>query len=144
MAPLEEWIGDAFSQNRLRTVLLTGFALTAFSLACVGLYGTLAYVLSLRRREVGVRLALGATRQDIVRHYLWKGLRIVGMSCGIGLVLSLAFSRFLSGVLYGISPQDPATLVAVVALVFLVSTVAALLPAVRAALVEPMRVLREE
>jgi ABC-type lipoprotein release transport system permease subunit len=70
IAPLEERIGDAFTQNRLRTVVLVLFAVTALALACVGLYGTLGYVVSLRRREIGLRLALGALRSDVIRQWL--------------------------------------------------------------------------
>lgn len=144
MAPLEEWIGDAFAQNRLRTVLLVSFALTALSLACIGLYGTLSYVVSLRRREVGLRLALGAPRRDIVGHYVLKGLRVIAPACAAGLVLAAASGRLISGMLYGVSAYDPATLVAVVAIVVVAATLASLLPAARAATVEPGRVLREE
>jgi predicted permease len=144
IAPLEERIGDAFTQNRLRTVLLVLFALTALSLACVGLYGTLSYVVNLRRREVGLRLALGAARGDIIRHFLGQGLRVAGVACACGLVLSIAFTRALSGMLYGVSPSDPLTLTSVIAIVLVVATLAALVPATRAALVEPMRTLREE
>jgi putative ABC transport system permease protein len=144
MAPLEEWIGDAFAQNRLRTVLLVSFALTALSLASIGLYGTLSYVVSLRRREVGLRLALGALRRDIVRHYVVKGLRVIAPACAAGLALAAASGRFISGMLYGVSAYDPATLAAVVAIVVAVATLASLLPAARAATVEPVRTLREE
>jgi putative ABC transport system permease protein len=144
IAPLEERIGDAFAQNRLRTVLLVLFALTALSLACVGLYGTLSYVVNLRRREVGLRLALGAARSDIIRQFLGQGLRVAGWACVCGLVLSIAFTRALSGVLYGVSPSDPSTLSSVIAIVLVVAALAALVPATRAALVEPMRTLREE
>jgi len=144
MAPLEEWIGDAFAQNRLRTVLLVSFALTALSLACIGLYGTLSYVVSLRRREVGLRLALGAMRRDIVWHYVLKGLRVIAPACAAGLALAAASGRFISGMLYGVSAYDPATLAAVVVIVVAVATLASLLPAARAARVEPARVLREE
>ena len=144
IAPLEERIGDAFTQNRLRTVLLVLFALTALSLACVGLYGTLSYVVSLRRREVGLRLALGAARSDIIRQFLVQGLRVAGLACICGLVLSIAFTRALSGMLYGVSPSDPLTLSSVIAIVLVVAALAALVPATRAALVEPMRTLREE
>jgi predicted permease len=144
MAPLEEWIGDAFAQNRLRTVLLASFALTALLLACIGLYGTLSYVVSLRRREVGLRLALGAMRRDIVGHYVVKGLRVVAPACAAGLGLAAASGRFISGMLYGVSAYDPATLIAVVVIVVVVATLASLLPAARAAAVEPVRTLREE
>ena len=144
IAPLEERIGDAFTQNRLRTVLLVLFALTALSLASVGLYGTLSYVVSLRRREIGLRLALGAARSDIIRQFLVQGLRVAGLACICGLVLSIAFTRALSGMLYGVSPSDPLTLSSVIAIVLAVAALAALVPATRAALVEPMRTLREE
>ncbi len=144
MAPLEEWIGDAFAQNRLRTVLLVSFALTALSLACIGLYGTLSYVVSLRRREAGLRLALGALRRDIVGHYVLKGLRVIAPACAAGLALAAASGRFIAGMLYGVSAHDPATLAAVVVIVVVVATLASLLPAARAATVEPVRVLREE
>jgi putative ABC transport system permease protein len=144
MSPLEEWIGDAFAQNRLRTVLLVSFALTALSLACIGLYGTLNYVVSLRRREVGLRLALGAPRRDIVGHYVLKGLHVIGPACVVGLALAAASGRFISGMLYGVSAYDPATLAAVVVIVVAVATLASLLPAAKAARVDPARVLRNE
>ena len=144
IAPLDERIGDAFTQNRLRTILLVCFALAALSLACVGLYGTLSYVVNLRRREVGLRLALGAARSDIIRQFLVQGLRVAGLACICGLALSIAFTRALSGMLYGVSPSDPLTLSSVVAIVLVVAALAALIPATRAALVEPMRTLREE
>jgi len=144
IAPLEERIGDAFMQNRLRTVLLALFALTALSLACVGLYGTLSYVVSLRRREVGLRLALGAARSDIIRQFLGQGLRVAGWACICGLALSIASTRVLASMLYGVSPSDPVTLSSVVAIVLVVAGLAAVVPATRAAYVEPMRVLREE
>jgi predicted permease len=144
VAPLEERIGDAFTQNRLRTVLLVLFAVTALSLACVGFYGTLSYVVSLRRREVGLRLALGAARSDIIRQFLAQGLRVAGLACVCGLVFSIAFSRALSGMLYGVSSSDPLTLSGVIAIVLVVAALAALVPATRAALVDPMSTLREE
>jgi predicted permease len=144
IAPLDQRIGDSFLQNWLRTVLLVLFAVTALLLACVGLYGTLSYVVSLRRREVGLRLALGASRSTIVKQFLGKGLRIVGLACVCGLVLSVAFTRLLSGMLYGVSPFDPVTLSSVVLVVLAVAGLASLLPAARAALVEPMLVLRNE
>jgi ABC-type antimicrobial peptide transport system permease subunit len=141
---LEERIGDAFMENRLRTALLVLFAVTALSLACVGLYGTLSYVVSLRRREIGLRLALGAVRGDIIRQFLMQGLRVAGFACVCGLVLSIAFTRLLSSMLYGVSASDPMTLSIVTAIVLAVAAIASLVPAIRGAGLDPMRVLRDE
>jgi putative ABC transport system permease protein len=144
LQPLERLIGDAFVQNRLRTVLVVLLALTALSLACVGLYGAISYTASLRRREVGLRLALGAMPGDIVRQFVARSLRVVGIACISGVALALAFSRALSGMLYGVAPTDPLTLSAVLVLVLAVAAVATLIPAMRVAFVRPMQVLRDE
>jgi len=144
VAPLPERIGNEYAQDRLRTLALGLFAGTALALACLGVYGTLSYVVSLRRREVGLRVALGAQQGNIVAQFLSKALRVVAVACVAGLLLSLAFARVLSGMLFGVSPFDATTLVVVVALVTSVAVVAALVPAVRAARVDPMTVLREE
>ena len=86
--PLDQHLSDAFTENRLRTMLLSLFALTAVSLACIGLYGTLSYLGRLRQREVGVRLALGAPRQSILAGFLFQGLRVAALGCAAGLALS--------------------------------------------------------
>jgi hypothetical protein len=144
VAPLVERIGNEYADDRLRTSALALFAGTALALACLGVYGTLSYVVSLRRREVGLRVALGAQQANIVAQFLGKALRVVAIACVAGVALSLAFARALSGMLFGVSPFDAATLAGVVALVTSVAIVAALIPAVRAARVAPMTVLREE
>jgi hypothetical protein len=144
VAPLEERIGDAFKENRLRTLLLAVFAAAALSLTCVGLYGTLSYAISVRRREVGLRLALGAPRRGIVAHFLARAAWVVGPACVLGIALALASSRLLAGMLYGVSSTDPATFLGVAALVLAVATLAVLVPATRAALLEPTQVLREQ
>jgi putative ABC transport system permease protein len=144
VTPLTDHISDAYAESRLRTVLLAFFAATAVSLASVGLYGTLSYLVSVRRREVGLRLALGALRSRIVRQFLVQGLRVSLIGCVAGLGLATATGRLLAGMLYGVSPSDPFTLAAVLATVFAVSVAASLVPAVRAARLEPMRVLRDE
>lgn len=144
VAPLEQRIGDAFKESRLRMLLVTLFAASALSLTCIGLYGTLSYVVSLRSREVGLRLAIGATRARILRQFLWQGLGVAGAGCAIGLLLALVSTRAMGGMLYGVSASDPLTLVVVIATVLLVAAVAAFVPAARAAFVEPMRVLREQ
>jgi putative ABC transport system permease protein len=143
-APLEQRFSDALAENRLRTILLSFFAATALSLACVGLYGTLSYTVNVRRREVGLRLALGALQDQIVRQFLLQGLGVSFLGSFAGACLAAAFARVLSGMLYGVSPTDGATLSSVVLIVLAVATVASLAPAIRAARVEPMNVLRDE
>ena len=104
-------------EDRLRTSALALFAGTALALACLGVYGTLSYIVSLRRREVGLRVALGAQQRNIVAQFVAKALRVVAVACVIGIVAALAFSRFISGMLFGVSRGDPLTLGGVVALV---------------------------
>jgi len=144
LTPLSDHISGAYAENRLRTILLSGFAVTAVSLACVGLYGTLSYLVSLRRREVALRLALGALRNQVAGQFLAVGLRTAVLGCVAGLVLAAAFARLLSGMLFGVSPTDTVTIAGVLAIVLAVSAAASLIPAVRAARVEPMQALREE
>ena len=144
VTPLLARISDAYAENRLRTILLAFFAATAVALASVGLYGTLSYLVRMRRREVGLRLAMGAARTQIVQQFLMQGLRVSLLGCTAGLALAAILSRVLSGMLYGVSAWDPETLGGVIAIVLAVSVVASLLPAVRASRVEPMHVLREE
>jgi ABC-type antimicrobial peptide transport system permease subunit len=125
-------------------MLLVLFAATALSLTSVGLYGTLSYVVSVRRREVGLRLALGARRCEIIQQFLGQGLRVAAVACVCGLALSFVTTSVLSGMLFGVSPSDPLTLSGVIGIVLTVTTLAALIPALRAALVEPTKALREE
>jgi putative ABC transport system permease protein len=141
---LDNRIGDAYSQNRLRTWLLTAFAMTALSLVCAGVYGTLSYTANLRRREVALRLALGALRHRVVQELMTTSVRIVSTSTAFGLVLALLFTQSLSTMLYGVSPADPVTLAGVIAVVAGVAFIAAVIPAARAAFVQPMRALRED
>jgi putative ABC transport system permease protein len=103
----------------------------------------LSYAVSLRRREVGLRLALGAARRDIISYVLFKAFRVVAVACVCGLVMSAAFTRILSGMLHGVSASDPIILASVIAIVLTVTALAALVPAIRAALVEPRTVLHE-
>ncbi len=144
ISPLQQHLSDIFAENRLRSILLTLFALTAVSLACIGLYGTLSYFVAVRRREVGLRLALGASRGQIVTAFLLKGFAISFIGCLAGLGLAVGFARALSGMLYGVSTSDAETLFSVACLVLFVAVLSSLLPAIRAARVEPMEVLRDE
>ena len=132
------------AEDRLRATLLSLFALTAISLACLGLYGTLSYFVGMRQREVGLRLALGALRKQIALRFLFQGLRVCTISCAIGLAFAAASVRLLSGMLYGVSSFDPMTFSAVIVMVLTVAALSTIVPAVRAARTDPMRVLREE
>jgi putative ABC transport system permease protein len=142
--PLEQHFSDALAENRLRTVLLSFFAATALSLACVGLYGTLSYSVNVRQREVGLRLALGALRGQILKHFLVQGLTVCFLGCIAGWALAALSARLISNLLCGVSPSDLPTLSAVVLLVLVVAAAASLLPALRASRVDPMQVLRDE
>jgi predicted permease len=141
---LQDHLSDASSETRLRTILLTLFALTAVSLACIGIYGTLSYLARLRQREVGVRLALGALRGQIVARFLFQGLRVAAIGCVAGLALGVSLTHFIAGMLYGVSALDPVTYAAVVVLILLVAALASLVPAMRVAWIDPNRILREE
>ena len=142
--PLEQRMGDEYAQNRLRTILLAMFAGTALALTVLGVYGTLSYVVGLRRREIGLRLAVGAAQRDIVTYFVRKALGVVGVALVAGLALSLALGRVLAGMLFGVSAADPVTLGAVIVLVVGVALLAAFLPALRASRIDPMHALREE
>jgi putative ABC transport system permease protein len=144
VVPLDQRMGDAYAQNRLRTWLLTLFAMTALALVCAGVYGTLSYAVSLRRREVALRLALGALRRSVIHELMLTSVQIVGVAAACGLVLALLFTQSLATMLYGVTPADPATLTGVIVVVVTVALIAALIPAARATFVHPMRALREE
>jgi putative ABC transport system permease protein len=144
ISPLQNYIDDVSSESRLRTLLLTLFAGSAVSLACIGLYGTLNYLGRMRQREVGVRLALGALRGQILSKFLLQGLRVTLIGGIAGLLVSFGTSRLIAGMLYGISPVDPETYCAVLVIILAVAALASLVPAWRAARVEPVQVLRQE
>lgn len=144
LAPLAEHLSESFAEVRLRTVLLTLFAVTALSLACVGLYGTMTYLVTTRRREIGLRMALGARRSQVGGRVAGRGLIVTGIGVAGGLVLAGWTARFLSGMLYGVHANDAAALLGAVGVMFLVALAASGIPAIRAARVDPMRILREE
>jgi putative ABC transport system permease protein len=144
IAALDERIDEAYAQNRLRTLVLVLFAATALSLAALGVYGTLSYLVGLRRREIALRLALGALRTSVVQQLIGTSVRIVGIASAVGVALALIVTQGLTTMLYGVTPTDPVTLAGVVVMVVTVAGVAAVVPAARAAFVQPMRALRED
>jgi putative ABC transport system permease protein len=132
------------SQPRFRTYVLAGFAAVSLLLAATGLYGLLSYSVTQRVREIGVRMALGAKRADVLRLVVGEGLRLVAIGTVAGLLAAVAAGRLVSALLFGVSPTDPLTYAAVVGVLGLVACAACYLPALRAARVDPMSALRME
>lgn len=144
LAPLPSHLSDAFGEARLRTLLLTLFATTAISLACIGLYGSMSYLLATKRREIGLRMALGAPRRQVRLHFVAQGLVVAGVGIGIGLCLAVWSARFLSGMLYAVRSNDPAALGGAMAIMLSVALLASVVPAIRFTRTDPMQVLREQ
>jgi ABC-type antimicrobial peptide transport system permease subunit len=116
--------------------------LLALVLAASGIYGVVAYRTQLRTHEIGIRVALGASRSDVLRLVLGQGLRLTAAGLVVGLALSLVFTRFLRGLLYGVSATDPLTVLCVVALLAAIAILACYLPALRAMRVNPVTAMR--
>ena len=129
---------------RFQTMLIGAFALVAMLLAAAGLYGSLAHFVGRRQRELGIRMALGADRASVLQMVLSEGMRLAVAGLAIGMVATLFLTRLLRGLLYGVEPNDPITLLAVSGVMVLVSAAACLAPARRATAVDPVRVLRAE
>jgi ABC-type antimicrobial peptide transport system permease subunit len=123
--------------------LLGVFGLLALALASVGLYGILAYSVSGRQHEIGVRMALGASRSAVLRLVVREGMMLVAIGVGIGLSISLLIGRVFSRMLFGLSPADPLSLAGASAVLILVSMLACYLPALAASRMDPMKALRE-
>jgi putative ABC transport system permease protein len=141
---MEDVAGDAVALPRFQTLLLGIFAAAALGLALVGIYGVIAYSVAQRTREIGIRLALGASRADIVRAVLGPGLRLTVTGLAAGLLGALALTRAMAGLLFGVSATDGTVFVTVPVLVLAVALLAAYLPARRGSRLDPMRALRHE
>ena len=141
---LETTLLGSIARERSTMILLAAFAAAALLLALIGVNGVLSYSVSQRTRELGVRVALGAAHRTVLAMVAWQGVRLALIGIAIGLVTSLAATRLLAGLLFGVTATDAATFAAVTAFVLVVSAVASWLPARRAVAIDPMHALRAE
>lgn len=141
---LDELVDSSISKDILVARLSTFFGLLALVLACVGLYGVMSYTVSRRTREIGVRMALGAQRTQVLGMVLSEGLKLVLIGIVVGIPVALLASRVFSSMLFGLSPADPLSMLTVIAVLGSVATLAGLIPARRATKVDPMVALRYE
>jgi putative ABC transport system permease protein len=141
---IEQILEGEVRQPRRQGLLIAAFAGVALLLAGIGLYGVVSYLVARRTQEIGVRMALGAQRGDILRLVLGQGMELVVVGVGIGLAGAWMLTRWIASLLFEVSPTDPATFAAVSGLLGLVAMLACYLPARRAAQVDPMAALRQE
>jgi predicted permease len=141
---LDDAVGEAVARPRLLTVLLGLFGVMGLILGALGLYGVLSFLVNQRTREIGVRLALGAQRREVLRMIVGRGLGLAGFGVAVGLAGALALTRLMQGVLYGVTATDPLTFVGVAVTLLIVAGIASLLPAMRATRVDPLVALRSD
>jgi putative ABC transport system permease protein len=141
---MHQILSDSVAQPRFRATLVGLFALAALVLAATGIYGVIAYLVSQRRNEMGIRLALGAESKDILRLIVGEGLKLIGAGILLGLMGALMLTRLLSALLFGVSATDPLTFVIIAIVMTIVALLACYLPARRATKVDPIIALRSE
>jgi predicted permease len=141
---MDNILADSVAQPRYQTLLLDLFGIAALVLAAIGIYGVISYSVAQRNHEIGVRMALGAEKSDVLRMVVGQGLKLALIGVAIGIVGALALTRFLASMLYGVTPADTLTFVAVSLILIAVALLAGYIPARRAAKVDPMVALRYE
>jgi len=141
--PMTDVISQGISGPRFNMLLVSGFAALALLLSSIGIYGVIAYSVAQRHQEIGVRMALGAGRSDILRLVLGEGIAIALGGAGLGIAGSIAASKVMSGLLVGVSARDPLTFAVGTVILLLVALVASYTPARRATRVEPFLALRD-
>ena len=141
---MNEVIADSLAQRRFSMILLNAFAVVALLLSSIGLYGVISYLVGQHTHELGIRLALGAQRKDVLLLVLSQGMKMTLGGVALGLLASLGLTRLLTKMVYGVSTTDPATFAVIAALLILVALLACLIPARRATKVDPLVALRYE
>ena len=144
IATMDQLLADSLSRSRFTMLVLGVFAALALVLACVGIYGVIAYSVTQRTQEFGIRMALGASRRDVLGLVLGQGIRLALLGIGLGIVAALIVMRLMATLLYGISASDPVTFTAVALLLAAVALAACYIPARRATRVDPIVALRYE
>jgi putative ABC transport system permease protein len=142
--PLTDVLAGNVAEPRFRMTLVGGFAAAALLLAAVGLYGVIAYGVTRRRTEIGIRIALGATPASIRSLFVRRALRLAAVGVAVGAAAAIPAARLLSGLLYGVDARDPATFAVAAGVLVAVAALAALLPARRAAAIQPLDALRPD
>jgi len=141
---LDDLLSDSFGSRRFNMYLLGCFAAAAAVLSCVGLFGVLAYLVTQRTRDIGIRLALGAGRRDVISMIVGRGMTLALSGAAIGLIAAFGAARLMKSLLFSVSPQDPLTFAVVPAVLCVVALIACYLPAQRASRVDPLIALRSE
>ena len=141
--PMQDVVLESIAASRVRSLVTAFFAGAALLLASIGIYGVMAYSVSRRTSEIGIRLALGASPGQILRLVMQQSLTLVGLGIGTGIVLAAALGSALASVLYGISAWSPLVYLAVALLLAMVAGVATLIPALRATRIDPAVALRD-
>jgi putative ABC transport system permease protein len=142
--PMSELVAASLAQRRFALMLMLVFAAVALLLAAVGIYGVMSYTVAQRTQEIGIRVALGATPGSVLSMVVRQGMHLVGLGLAVGLVASLALTRLVSSMLYGVSATDVPTFAAIAAVLAAVALVAIVIPARRATRVDPMLALRAD
>jgi len=144
LKPMTEYLRDSLARRRFNLILLTVFSCVALVLAAVGIYGVISYGVAQRTHEMGIRMALGAKRRDVLTLVVRQAMVLALAGVGIGLLAAFALTRLIKGLLFSVSVTDPLTFVATAGLMSLIGLVACLIPARRATKVDPMIALRYE
>ncbi len=141
---VEEFVADSIERRRVFAQLMSGLAAVALALAAMGLYGVMSYSVSQRAREIGIRMALGAHRRDVMGLVVGQALRLAAGGLAVGLIASFALARVLESLLYRASATDPTTIVALSIIMMAVAAAASVIPARRATKVDPIVALHQE